>query len=426
MWVLALTSQSASMIAGLGGVSTRRVAVVHRHLRRRLCTADSSAPKTRLPTAPPTAVIRIAGSNVTCRVSPQGTKLRSLLMGLALLPYNGLANAVNCRGLGTCGTCAVRLDPASSAAEGVSVSPMGARERLRLSLPPHRKEDLVTEQGSMRLACQCRVLPNANLTPSKQRGFWGQRADTCTAEDQGVIHGDVSAPQFDFELIRHLKPFPLWLQQEMRSNHAGETGAVMIYTGALWALKIRRSLGLEFGPDGYEAKVHEFSAEHQETEREHLVLLNHVLDETEALDSGGGVMPAPRNPAHSVLLRGKGPASRWARCRHSGALAGCTSRPRRWKLSSKNTTRCKSADCRSRQTAFASSSSSSKNMQVLKYVMLLPWTSFGGCWRTVARMKCTTRRRRLRAQPRARSRGLRKWTPFGSGWFRRGRTLRHS
>jgi ubiquinone biosynthesis monooxygenase Coq7 len=247
-------------------------------------------------------VIRIAGSNVTCRVSPQGTKLRSLLMGLALLPYNGLANAVNCRGLGTCGTCAVRLDPASSAAEGVSVSPMGARERLRLSLPPHRKEDLVTEQGSMRLACQCRVLPNANLTLSKQRGFWGQRADTCTAEDEGVIHGDVSAPQFDFELIRHLKPFPLWLQQEMRSNHAGETGAVMIYTGALWALKIRRSLGLEFGPDGYEAKVHEFSAEHQETEREHLVLLNHVLDETEALDSGGGVMPAPRNPAHSVLL----------------------------------------------------------------------------------------------------------------------------
>jgi FMN-dependent NADH-azoreductase len=34
------------MIAGLG-VSTRRVAVVHRHLRRRLCTADNSAPKTR-------------------------------------------------------------------------------------------------------------------------------------------------------------------------------------------------------------------------------------------------------------------------------------------------------------------------------------------------------------------------------------------
>ena len=29
---------------------------------------------------------------------------------------------------------------------------------------------------------------------------------------------------FDINLIKSLKPFPRWLQKEMRSNHAGETG----------------------------------------------------------------------------------------------------------------------------------------------------------------------------------------------------------
>ena len=52
----------------------------------------------------------------------------------------------------------------------------------------------------------------------------------------------VAPPEFDYALIRSLKPFPAWLEGEMRSNHAGETGAVNIYAGAKWALEARRSL----------------------------------------------------------------------------------------------------------------------------------------------------------------------------------------
>ena len=52
----------------------------------------------------------------------------------------------------------------------------------------------------------------------------------------------VAPPEYDYALIRSLKPFPAWLEGEMRSNHAGETGAVNIYAGAKWALETRRSL----------------------------------------------------------------------------------------------------------------------------------------------------------------------------------------
>ena len=52
----------------------------------------------------------------------------------------------------------------------------------------------------------------------------------------------VAPPPFDYALIRSLKPFPAWLEGEMRSNHAGETGAVHIYAGARWALGWRKSL----------------------------------------------------------------------------------------------------------------------------------------------------------------------------------------
>ena len=60
--------------------------------------------------------------------------------------------------------------------------------------------------------------------------------------DQKSSQCAVAPPEFDYALIRSLKPFPAWLEGEMRSNHAGETGAVNIYAGAKWALETRRSL----------------------------------------------------------------------------------------------------------------------------------------------------------------------------------------
>ena len=70
----------------------------------------------------------------------------------------------------------------------------------------------------------------------------------------------------------------------MRSNHAGETGAVNIYKGAIKALDIRRSLGLSYGGNArkgqlsYEDRLRAFALEHRDSEQHHVDLLGAVLD----------------------------------------------------------------------------------------------------------------------------------------------------
>ena len=75
--------------------------------------------------------------------------------------YNDAASILNCRGLGTCGTCAVEV-------EG-EVSEMQWQEKARLSLPPH------SPQSNRRLSCQLKVL--GDIKVSKYEGFWGERAE---------------------------------------------------------------------------------------------------------------------------------------------------------------------------------------------------------------------------------------------------------
>ena len=59
---------------------------------------------------------------------------------------------------------------------------------------------------------------------------------------------------------------PRWLQQELRSDHAGEFGAVMIYRGIL---AISR-----------DASVREFAASHLRTEQKHLALMEEIVPVT--------------------------------------------------------------------------------------------------------------------------------------------------
>jgi ferredoxin len=99
--------------------------------------------------------IRFAGHEITCE---HGANLRKVLLREGLSPYNRKARQINCRGLGTCGTCALKI-------EG-EVSPMTRVETWRLGFPPH-------DAGSgLRLACQCQVMGDLELT--KHPGFWGQ------------------------------------------------------------------------------------------------------------------------------------------------------------------------------------------------------------------------------------------------------------
>jgi len=89
---------------------------------------------------------------------PTGTRLRKALRDAGLSPHNGQARWLNCKGLGSCGTCAVQIQG--------EVGPLTAMERWRLDFPPHRRGD------GLRLACQVEV--NSDLVVRKHPGFWGQ------------------------------------------------------------------------------------------------------------------------------------------------------------------------------------------------------------------------------------------------------------
>ena len=100
--------------------------------------------------------VRFAGQEIAVG---RGRNLRKVLMEAGLTPHNGHAGWLNCRGFGTCGTCAV-------AVEG-QVSAPTRRERWRLGFPPHERD------RGLRLACQCRV--EGDVEVRKFDGFWGQK-----------------------------------------------------------------------------------------------------------------------------------------------------------------------------------------------------------------------------------------------------------
>ena len=86
--------------------------------------------------------------------------LRSVLLNNKESPYNGAAKILNCRGIGSCGTCAVSV--------AGKTNQRTYMEKWRLNFPPHEKN------SSLRLACQVQVL--GDLVVDKHPGFWGQHA----------------------------------------------------------------------------------------------------------------------------------------------------------------------------------------------------------------------------------------------------------
>ena len=102
--------------------------------------------------------ISFSGRTIECTV---GANLRRVLLDAKLPLYNGIAGAIHCRGLGTCGTCSVEI-------EG-PVSEKTKVETWRLGFPPHRSE------SGLRLACQCKVL--GDLKIAKHSGMWGNQIE---------------------------------------------------------------------------------------------------------------------------------------------------------------------------------------------------------------------------------------------------------
>lgn len=95
------------------------------------------------------------GKTIECA---EGANLRRVLLDNDVALYNGNAKLINCRGIGSCGTCAVQIAGDASA--------VNWKDRGRRSLPPHNPE------RPLRLACQTRVL--GDMTVTKYDQFWGQ------------------------------------------------------------------------------------------------------------------------------------------------------------------------------------------------------------------------------------------------------------
>ncbi|MGB6169484.1 MAG: 2Fe-2S iron-sulfur cluster-binding protein [Geitlerinemataceae cyanobacterium] len=108
--------------------------------------------------------VTVCGKTIVC---DEGANLRKILLEHGIALYNGNANLINCRGIGSCGTCAVEIDG--------EVSEANWRDRTRRSLPPHSPD------RNLRLACQARVL--GDLRVAKFDGFWGQGSQPVWTPD---------------------------------------------------------------------------------------------------------------------------------------------------------------------------------------------------------------------------------------------------
>lgn len=104
--------------------------------------------------------ITAQGRTFDCK---QGANLRKVLMTHNVDLYSPRANYINCMGIGTCGTCAVKIEGA--------VSDTNWRDIARRNLPPHNPD------SDLRLACQTKVLGDIRIT--KYKGFWGHEPDVA-------------------------------------------------------------------------------------------------------------------------------------------------------------------------------------------------------------------------------------------------------
>lgn len=117
----------------------------------------------------------------------EGEILRTAALRRGISPHNGRSRLINCRGLGTCGTCSVEINGAVE--DECSVVPVdrNTKERLRLNFPPHSTDN---QSPNLRLACQVQVC--GDLRVVKRNGFWGQNKDEMAHLSEAKLYfGDL-------------------------------------------------------------------------------------------------------------------------------------------------------------------------------------------------------------------------------------------
>lgn len=109
-----------------------------------------------------------------------GETLRTAALRSGVIsPHNGRSNVINCRGLGTCGTCAVEIFDHNK----IEPTKRNTKERLRLSFPPHNSD------SPLRLACQVQV--RGDLHVVKRTGFWGQKDEIAEVSEPSQPFGEL-------------------------------------------------------------------------------------------------------------------------------------------------------------------------------------------------------------------------------------------
>jgi len=103
--------------------------------------------------------------------------------------------------------------------------------------------------------------------------IWAMKRPLMPGKSLQRFYSSRAAPNIQ-ELSNITQPIPKWLIGELRSDQAGETGAVQIYKGALYALnqKLKNK-----EPTEYETHLLQFCKCHSETEQSHLDAINAVL-----------------------------------------------------------------------------------------------------------------------------------------------------
>ncbi|GLI60753.1 hypothetical protein VaNZ11_002983, partial [Volvox africanus] len=161
---------------------TRRQAITLRMVCS--CAQHTSTLNQQIQTPKSTVKIRFRGQEIAV---PYGTKLRTALLKSGLTPHSEGAVYINCRGIGSCGTCAVEISRGE-----VEPSSWTTAERLRLNFPPHS----APTNTRLRLACQVSCM--SDLEVIKYDKFWGE--GNCPLPDLQSKPASV-APLGTFEFV---------------------------------------------------------------------------------------------------------------------------------------------------------------------------------------------------------------------------------
>ena len=131
-------------------------------------------------------ILETASGTKTIHGIEKGELLRSAMLKRGVSPHNGRSRLINCRGLGTCGTCAVEISCSNEG--GIEPRERTTKEKLRLNFPPHGSEN---QSPDLRLACQVQVYDD--ILVKKRTGFWGQDTDDSLSEgyDAELWFGDM-------------------------------------------------------------------------------------------------------------------------------------------------------------------------------------------------------------------------------------------